>query len=149
MTNALKLPKKYSPHLSVFICSLTIYKYKVLFRINDLIPLLIGSGQYPRIWINTTRNIQSRKVEKCIENNKIIHPGFSIIHKVPITVKAEKFTILTISETNSRHITISQIDFRPIGINLYGDERGLNFGGSHFSNLTFSDVDTIFQSNTS
>lgn len=132
----------------MFICSLTIYKYKVLFRINHLIPLLIGSGSDPSIWINTTKNIESDSIEKCIENNKILHQGFSIIREDNIIIKAEKYTVLTITETNQRHITISQIDFRPIGINLYGDESGLTFGGSHFSNLTISDVETIFALNT-
>lgn len=148
MTKKLSLPKGYSPHLSVFLCSLTIYKYKILFKINNLIPLLIGSGVNPLIWINTTKNIENNSIEKCIERNRILHQGFSIIRGTGIIIKAEKYTILTIEETNSRHITINQIDFRPIGINLHGDSSGLNFGGSHFSNLTISEVDTIFALNT-
>ena len=107
--------------------------------IGDVLPLIIGAGDKPQIWLQAASDSQSKNFISIVENSVSKHPAIDIIElSGVITVKLQGKAILSVKSTSEKSAVVELMDFRLIGFNIYGDSTSLKVGGSTFSGNTMS-----------
>lgn len=141
MNKEIKYPQKYIPVKVLNICSNKIVGGGNLISINNLYPLIIGKGTIPLIWIYTKYD-KNNWIPLVSENNAL-HSSLkieSLSDKREVIITIEETTIIDAKMSDDDTCIVNQIDLRPIGINLFGDENSLTFGTSKFAGNTFKGV---------
>lgn len=128
-------PKNYKPYSHLTICTNKISNYTNLFVINDNIPLLIGCGDKPMIWIQgAVKNKSALFIDSTISKSNQIkiteEDGvITIIFSFKKNYQTSNVILLKIKQIKEDEATVSQLDLRPIGLNIYGnDSDGLTAG---------------------
>lgn len=131
------IPKNYKPYLHLTLCSNKISNYTNLFVINDNIPLLIGCGDKPMIWIQgAVKNKSALFIDSTISKSnqiKIIEEDgvITITFSFKKNYQTSNVILLKIKQIKEDEATVSQLDLRPIGLNIYGnDSDGLTAGNA-------------------
>ncbi|MDP4268941.1 MAG: hypothetical protein Q8909_02320 [Bacteroidota bacterium] len=139
------LPQVYKQYHTIIICGNTFNNVKYLIDDNGFIPLLIGAGDIPRLWMYTRKDNNAIAI---VKDSLAIHPAI----KVNIINRNKSLTIEVSQAPNSEPIKMCDIDFsneipninqinlRPLGYNVYGDNNSLFIGeqkltGNHIENL--------------
>jgi hypothetical protein len=139
------LPTNYKPYQSINFCSNNIIGGGHIFAMGKILPLLIGVGSKPRIWLQAVSTPGSNKFITVVEDSKSTHPAVSIKtegNKVVVSVQGR--TVLSTESDGEQSVTISELDFRPIGLNVFGNSSSLNLGGMQLSHNKFSGVGIAF-----
>lgn len=137
-----KLPNKYVPYQRVTICSNTLEGGGFLFEVDGKLPLLIGKGTPPLIWLSAMTPDGSKVVvdastpaSKDIVSTNVFGGSIVMLHGN---------VIISARETSANAVEIDQLDMRPLGFSIYGDQKALYVGGNTFSGNHFSGVATMF-----
>ena len=75
--------------------------------------------------------------------HRSIHPAVIVSQNQElreITAKVDTVTLINAKMIDDNSCIINQIDLRPIGLNLFGNENNLTIGTSNFSGNTFQGV---------
>lgn len=144
------LPQEYKQYQTINFCSNTLINLKYLIVDNGFVPILIGSGDFPRVWVYAKK-----------ENNAIAIVRDSVAAlptvKVNIFSREKKLSIEITLSSNSESTKIIEIDFgievpsvnyidlKPIGYNIFGDRTELNIGGNKLQNNTFEGLQALFK----
>jgi hypothetical protein len=56
----------------------------------------------------------------------------------------DRHTVLDAESIGESDVLIKEIDLRPLGLNVYGNQSGLKLGGMQLSNNTMSGVEVAF-----
>ena len=144
------LPQEYKQYQKINFCSNTLINLKFLIEDNGFVPILIGSGDFPRVWIYAKK-----------ENNAItiVRDSVSVlpIVKVNIFSREKKLSIEITLSPNSGSTKIIDIDFsnevpfvnyidlKPIGYNIFGDLKELNIGENKLHNNIFEGLQALFK----
>ncbi len=133
------LPKSYSQYDQLTVCSNKILGGGHIMSIGDVLPLIIGAGDKPQIWLQAASDGQSKNYISIVENSVSKHPAIDIIElSGVITVKLQGKAILSVKSTSEKSAVVELMDFRLIGFNIYGDSSSLKVGGSTFTGNTMS-----------
>ena len=133
------LPKSYVPYESLVICSNTMKGGGHIVAVGDELPLVIGSGEKPQIWLQAISNPDTKEFVSIVEASVSKHPAVELLEKQgSIEITIENKIVLVVRQESPDKGVVTQMDLRPIGLNLYGDESSLKVGGSNFSNNTMS-----------
>ncbi|WP_168377577.1 hypothetical protein [Acinetobacter cumulans] len=134
------LPEDYKSLNSLTICSNKLIGGGFPFALGDGLPLIIGSGKEPKVWLQAVEDPQSKKLILLVDGN------ISTVKEISVT-KPEKGVIevyfkgvtriLRVKQIDNSSAVISFLDLRPIGLNITGNQDGLNIAGSSFSGNTF------------
>lgn len=141
MIREIKYPQNYIPLSRLEVCSNTLIGGGNIIGFDNFSPLLIGKGIVPLVWIyakadrlnwisivaESRSNHAKVKIEQNLDQRQII-------------VKVESTVLLDAKMLNDDSCIVSQIDMRPIGLNLFGDSEALTMGGSKFSGNSFQGV---------
>lgn len=132
------LPKEYFRISTKIICSNTLIDCEAIAAVKGIPPILIGNGTVPIIWLRAFD--QQGKSLELVRANKSRNPHISstedIFNKTTI-VSIGSLIIAHSQMTNESTCIVRTLDLRPIGINMFGNEKELNLGGSSFVNNTF------------
>lgn len=145
MITTKNLPTNYQPYQSINFCSNSILGGGYIFAMGEVLPLLIGIGTPPRIWLQAVSTPGSQEFTTIVNDSNSMHPAVSVRaegEKVVILVQGR--TILRAESTGKQSVTVSEIDFRPIGLNVFGNSSSLSIGGMQLSHNTFSRVGVAF-----
>lgn len=140
-----KLPAQYKPYKSINLCSNKIIGGGHIFAMGKNLPLLIGEGNAPRIWLQAVSAPGSREFITVVSDSKSTHPAVSIKRdgkKISVTIQGR--TVISVMPTGLHGATVLELDLRPIGLNVFGNASSLNLGGMQLSHNTFSDVGVAF-----
>lgn len=149
MTKQPGLPEQYTPYEELVICSNTMVRGLIPFEFEGHFPLLVGKGKIPRIWLSALINPAERKWLHLIEDNQIIGKPFFKENPLQlriseeerlIVVSAGEYTLLRVDKRSDTQAVITQLDLRPLGLNIFGKEDGLHVANSHFRQNTFEGV---------
>lgn len=139
------LPVGYAPYQDLSFCSNNILGGGHIFAMGKVLPLLIGIGPSPRVWLQAVAAPASKEFVTIVADSKATHPAVSVStigSRVVVTVRGK--TVLTAEATGGQQATVSEVDFRPLGLNVFGSSDGLSLGGMQLSHNTFSGVGVAF-----
>jgi hypothetical protein len=144
------LPEDYLPFSKIKICSNWFIGGKYLIEIDKNIPLLIGKGVLPLVWLSAP--VSKDKWEYIIERNISRNPTITVDlskenKSVIIKLKQGKFVrdkiIINIIMESEESIHIKELDLRPVGLIIFGDENMLNIGTNTIQNSTVAATRTM------
>lgn len=139
MKNLKILPKGYTPYELLNICSNKLTGGANIIIVGDILPLIIGRGSKPQIWLRAIQNPQSKKFISLVEASVSQHPLVRVEEVGrQLVVKVQGATVLRVEQTSEDRAFVSELDLRRLGLNVFGTLSHLNAGGVTFSNNTFS-----------
>ncbi|MHC3016825.1 hypothetical protein [Klebsiella pneumoniae] len=128
------LPSSYSPYEQLVICSNSMLGGGHIVAVGDVLPLVIGKGEKPQIWLQAISNPETKEFVSIIEASVSKHSAVEILEKdgnIEVTIQDNK--ILVVRAESENKAIVSHLDLRPIGLNLVGNASSLSVGGSTFS----------------
>lgn len=133
------LPTSYNPYETLVICSNSMLGGGHIVSVGDVLPLVIGKGEKPQIWVQAISNPETKEFVSIIEASVSKHPAVEILEKdgsIEVTIQNNK--ILVVRAESENKAVVSHLDLRPIGLNLVGNVSSLSVGGSTFSGNSMS-----------
>ena len=135
------LPSQYIPFPEVYLLDNHLVNVKILFTINDHVPLLIGRGKTPRIWLSIPADATGEKWQPLVRDNRSLHPKVTITGADnKIKIETPDGIVLEVEKTSEDIAKIHNIDLRPFGINIYGKEDLLTVMNTTLSGNSFVNV---------
>ncbi|MFZ5842565.1 MAG: hypothetical protein ACOY3E_06630 [Pseudomonadota bacterium] len=139
------LPQGYAPYQSVNFCSNNIIGGGHIFAMGKVVPLLVGVGPAPRVWLQAVAAADSKEFVTVVADSVSMHPAVNVsISGSRLVVSINGKPILTAEASGKQSATVSEVDFRPIGLNIFGNSEALNLGGMRLSHNTMSGVGVAF-----
>lgn len=131
------LPSNYRAYDKLNLCGTQLIGGTHIFAIGGKLPLIVGAGVKPQIWLHGITSQDGRKTALLVDSSI---PKFSWVRVEEqgrqILVKVHGATILRIEQTGEDQAVISEIDLRPIGFSIYGTVSTLFIAGSQFTGGT-------------
>lgn len=134
MEKDIGLPKDFKKLEVLEVCSNKIIGGGNIFGIDNFAPLLIGDGEYPRVWLYS--RIDKVNWTPIIKDNESLHSDLRIYENSEerrVTIIMGVLPILSVVKIGNRHCKVDQMDLRPIGYNLYGNNDRLVVSNSNFT----------------
>ena len=139
-----KLPKGYSPYQTLTLCSNKLIGGTKVVAVGKVLPLLIGKGAKPQIWIQALEFPKSKKYILLVDASISRHPLVRVEELgTQIVVKVNGGVVLRVEQTGDDQAVVAELDLRSLGFNVYGGMLELNVGNMSFSNSTFNQVGVI------
>ena len=144
------VPSDYSAFEEIDVCGNVMRHVEYLFEINGNYPLLIGKGFTPYVWMYVPANATGTKWIPIIERNVSLNSAAKIQSGSSKNTNVTYFgkDILVYKKESNNKLIISDIDFRPIGINIYGNKKELNVVGAAFQQNVMSGTRVFFGINS-
>lgn len=141
------LPDDYVPFTELVICGNTLLNGSIPFEVQGHIPLLVGKGEVPEIWL-TALSGDAREWVQLVRKNKVVGENWLIelnksARKGLVQIVLWNFNILRAKKHSETKAVIEQLDLRPLGLNIYGDANGLHLGNQHLIGNSFRNVRTM------
>lgn len=138
-----QLPEGYIPFGELIICSNHLINVKVLIEFKNNIPLLIGKGDVPLIWLSAPITKEGKDWREIVIKNKPMDEKITIIHSEAnksITIKDGDKTIIQVIKHSDEKAEVIMLDLKPLGFNIYGNSNVLHFGTNKFINNSFKNL---------
>lgn len=140
----LDLPTQYKPYSKVIIGTNKLFNVTALATVGNNIPILIGKGSTPRVWLSIPMDQKGESWYPLIKDNFATHPDIKVTAKTgAIFVYANDKVVLSALRPNEDALTILKLDLRPFGLNMYSDESFLQVMGNKLSKNEFRNVGTV------
>ena len=138
------LPPQYIPFQRVRLGSNTLENVVAIVSINGFIPLLVGDGESPKVWLSIPTNKEGTEWYPLIKENFSSHADVSVeVAKRRVTVRTPQGTILNVVKNNENSLVFFKLDLRPFGLNIYADEGALQVMGSKLAKNEFKNIKVV------
>jgi len=118
-----RLPRQYRPFQRIAFCSNTLIGRWIPFRIGAVVPLLIGNGRAPVIWLT------AKDGTPLVENNVAWTKSVDLQIRQDRTTAAIGAVILVDArKLPDGTAEVTEVDLRPLGLKIHGDAAGLVVG---------------------
>lgn len=133
-------PEGYFAVEELVICSNRLTGGGVPIRVKDFVPLFVGKGEVPIIWLSATKD--------GIEWNEVVRANNSLNEEYKISFPDEKSVLIRFHNLVVLHafiqaenaIEIDSLDLRPLGLDFHGNKKGLFLGTNAFAGNVFQGV---------
>lgn len=133
------LPVAYQPYGRLTLCSNLLIGGGHLIQIGDILPLLVGKGEIPQIWLQAPTDIAGQTFTQLVIASVAAHPAILLNFEGGIlSVSAGGKSILRVRGVGPDEAIVDFLDLRPVGFNIVGDKESLNAGGMKMSRNTIS-----------
>lgn len=123
------------------ICSNTLKNVNGIFSIRGIYPLTVQHAEIPRVWLQGVGNAVNNQFVELVTDSRAVVAGIKVTKKgKSVEIKIKNKTILLAESSGKMNVVISELDFRPIGLNIFGNSTFLSIAGSRYSDCTFSDI---------
>jgi hypothetical protein len=137
-------PNNYIPFETLTVCSNTVKGGGNLVAVGDVLPLLVGKGDIPQVWLLALANAKTNEFVPIVEKSISKHPAVKVYEENGIlNVMISGEIVLSVSKNSENSANVKSLDFRPLGLNMYGNEESLNVGGGTFSGNSMSGGGTL------
>ncbi len=144
MITTKNLPNSYVPYKILNICSNSIKDGGHVLAVGEVLPLVIGKGEKPMIWMQALADSKLKTFVTIVEASVPIHPAVRVYEKSGQLIVAVMETIvLSIENSDTDSAKIIILDLRPLGLNLHGNESVLFVGTSQLSNNSMIGTGTL------
>lgn len=138
------LPQGFIPYGELNVCSNHLVGGGHLVVIGENLPVVVGSGPQPMVWLEAPTNKQAKEFVTLVSASVSKYPAVSVVNDSSgLLVLVGKTKLLRIKQETASKAIIDILDLRPIGLNIYGDANTLQAGGASFSGNTFMGVGTL------
>jgi len=141
-----KLPDGYISLNKLNVCSNVLIGGGFIFSLGTILPLIIGKGPVPMIWMQSY-DFKSKKSNILVDGNISRHPDVLVTKPEDGVVEIgiiKGVRMLRVKNTGGDSSVVSFMDLRPIGLNITGDQNELKVGNSSFSKNTIEGVNVFF-----
>ncbi|HEC68514.1 MAG TPA: hypothetical protein ENI35_06905 [Candidatus Desulfofervidus auxilii] len=141
MNQRIHLPKEYKPFDHLILCSNILINVQIPFEVDGNVPLLIGRNELPQIWLNAPSQKPRLEWIPIVRQNRSLHNEVKIIKdENELIVKINTIEVLRVLKNSANSANVVQLDLRPIGLNIYGDESHLVVGTNQLVSNTFQNA---------
>jgi len=141
MDQRIHLPKEYKPFDYLILCSNKLVNVQIPFEIDGNVPLLIGRNELARIWLNAPSQKPRMQWMPIVRQNRSLHKAVRLIKdENKLIVKISAMEVLRLLKLSANSANVVQLDLRPIGLNIYGDESHLVVGTNQLASNTFQNT---------
>ncbi|HHX8575407.1 TPA: hypothetical protein ACVO35_004177 [Vibrio alginolyticus] len=138
------LPSAYVKPKKISLASNTLRNVTAILEVNGFVPLLLGNGDKPRVWLYIPANREGTEWYPLIKDNFSTNPNVTVKGgKKSITIDTPEGNIIT-ARKEGGVINVTKLDLRPVGLDLYITGESVRFMGSTFTNNTFTNVEVMF-----
>lgn len=131
------LPSTYQPYQQLTLCSNNLIGGGHLLQIGQSLPLLIGRGATPQIWLQAPTDPSGKSFAPLVTASVAAHPAASVYTGGgALVVYAGGQLVLRVRQITDQKAEVEELDLRPIGFNIFGNKAALNAGGMHMSGNT-------------
>lgn len=131
------LPEGYRPYGKLTFCSNLLIGGGHLIQIGDVLPLLVGHGEIPQVWLQAPTDRAGKHFIQLVVSSVSAHPAVLVnVAGGILSVSAGGKKVLQVREVGPDEAVVELVDLRPIGFNIFGDKSGLNAGGMQMSGNT-------------
>lgn len=141
--NKLSLPEGYIPFEELVLCNNYLINVKVPIEFKKKIPLLVGKGDVPLIWLSGPITKDGKDWQELVIKNKPMKEKITVISSKEnklITIKINTYTIIHVIKHSDEKAEIISLDLRPLGFNIHGDANIFYFGTNKFINNSFKNL---------
>jgi hypothetical protein len=128
------LPESYHSYQTLKVCSNTLIGGGHIVAVGDVLPLIIGKGDKPQIWLQALNNSKTKEFISVVENSVSKNPSVKVIEvngTVNVIIQATK--VLSVKQISKNSAVVDFIDLRLLGVNIQGNASSMTVGGSTFS----------------
>jgi hypothetical protein len=137
MITRASLPSGYIAYPKLTLCSNTMIGGGHLLEVRGKLPILIGKGPVPQIWLQVPTNQNATEFAVIVTASVSTHPAIVVSEsESAVTVTAAGQQVLRIYSPSPDEAVVDQLDLRPLGYNVFGDSKELNAGGMRLSRNT-------------
>ena len=133
------LPSSYQAYKKLTICSNSLIGGGHVVELAGALPLIIGNGEKPQIWLQAISNSKNMEFVSVVENSVSKFPAVEVKEidgALVITIEGKQ--ILRMRNISENEVVVDSMDLRPIGLNLYGDAKNMNIPNGSFSGNSMS-----------
>lgn len=139
-----ELPSQYEPFARLRIGSNSLEGVRALVSIGGAIPLLIGNGLTPRVWLTIPADRSGTRWYPLIKDNFSSHPDVTVeVRPKLLVVRTPQNTVLSAIKVNDDTLSVQKLDLRQFGLNIYSDEHALHVMGNSLSKNEFRNISVI------
>lgn len=139
------LPPQYVPFQKIRLGSNLLENVVAVFSINGFIPLLVGDGEKPKVWLSIPTNREGTEWYPLIKENFSSHSEVSVeAFKRRVVVKTPQGTVIHVMKnTDNNLLLFLKLDLRPFGLNVYADEGALHVMGNKLAKNEFKNIPVV------
>ena len=138
------MPKNYSPFNTLTICSNKLYGGANLVAVGDVLPILIGKGEKPKIWLQALADSKKNQFVTIVDESISKHPAVKVYEESgSLNVMISEEVVLSVKMLDQDSAVVEKLDFRPIGLNMHGNSSSLTAGAGTFSGNSMSGGGTL------
>nr|WP_297787958.1 hypothetical protein [uncultured Allomuricauda sp.] len=148
MENKTQIPTEYTPYEEIVLCGNRLINVKKIVDDKGFIPILIGENKKtkrPLIWLNAkTKDGVIQLIDKSRPLINVIELNdYSNDSQIDVILdnQGDKHIILQIENLEGTP-SVTKLDLRTLGYNIFGDENALNIGGNTMQQNSFQ-VETL------
>ncbi|WP_108721728.1 hypothetical protein [Vibrio coralliirubri] len=133
------LPSSYQPYEKLTICSNSLIGGGHLVELAGALPLIIGYGEKPQVWLQAISNPEKMEFVSIVENSVSKFPAVEVKEidgSIIITIQGKQ--VLKVRNVSNSEAVVENMDLRPIGLNLYGDAKNMHMPNGSFSGNSMS-----------
>ncbi len=138
------LPPAYVAPSELHMASNVLINVKAIIDFKGNIPLLIGDGKRPHIWLYIPANKEGTEWYPLIKNNFSTNPRVLVITgKNSVTIATPDGNVIECEKQSNGVINVIKLDLRPFGLDLVaegGEDGLLTIMGQTFTSSTFSNL---------
>ncbi len=135
------LPSQYEPFREINIGTNRLIDGKILFVVNDNVPLLIGCGNVPRVWLSIPADPKGHTWQPLVRDNKSLHSKVKVnVEGNVVVVDTPDGVVVQVEKVSDELVRVVSINLRPFGINIIGNEKSLTVMNNTLSDNMFEKV---------
>jgi hypothetical protein len=125
------LPVQFKPYKELELASNKLIDGVALFSVNEFIPVLVGKGESPEIWLYIPADPKGESWQPLVKRNRSLHPKVEVKGTgKKVTVTTPDGVVLVVECISEDLALISRLDLRPFGINVFLENNSLNVMGN-------------------
>ena len=135
------LPTGYKQPDKLIIASNKLNNVKAILEINGFLPILIGDGDKPRVWLYIPANKEGTEWYPLIKDNFSTNPKVLVMEsESSVTIATPHGNVLECAKEKDGLINVRKLDLRPFGLDFVAEGESIKFMGGTFTNNTFTNV---------
>jgi len=139
-----KLPKSYTAYETLIVCSNTLSGGGYILAIGDVLPILVGKGEKPQVWLQALSTPDKNEFVTIVEASISKHQAVKVFEDSgALNIHVGGTNVLSVRVTGEDSAEVFLLDLRPLGIKLHGNNSELVVGNSTFSGNFFAGGGTM------
>ncbi|MCE9788562.1 hypothetical protein [Shewanella chilikensis] len=139
-----ELPSGYKAPQKIVLGTNTLENVNLLLSFNGFVPILIGDGKKPRVWINIPTNREGSEWYPLVKDNFSTNDKVVVLEsKKSIKITTPDGIILECYKLDDGIIDVKLLNLKPFGLNVVADDKRLMVMNQTFTSSIFKNVGTM------